>query len=429
MMTRDSRPRAAPAGSLAPLRILYVQHAGALGGSAWSLLYLIQGLDRSRYQPVVCCLRESPVADLYRQHGIETHVWHGVYEFAHTTGGWYPLYSPLGLWQLMHRLVHFWPSVRRTRALVAQLSPDLVHLNSLVLAPSAIGVKQAGLPLVWQVRESVVKGHFGLRRHLLGWLVEHLADEAIFISEDCRQRLVGGRKGIVIPNFVDFRQFDRNLPGGPVRTELGIRPEARVVLFLGGRSPIKGIFPLLEALHLAKQREPLLECIIAGGRYHFSGRLVSRIARTVLPLVGSGTVAQRVDRILERYQMHDYVHLLDFRPNVECLIAASDVVVFPSVEPHFARPVIEAGAMTKPVVASRIGGVEELVVDGKTGLLVSPGDATTLAQAIMNVLQDEDLARRLGEAGYQQARRRFDAERNTRQTQEVYERLLNARKQ
>lgn len=85
--------------------------------------------------------------------------------------------------------------------------------------------------------------------------------------------------------------------------------------------------------------------------------------------------------------------------------------------------------MTKPVVASRIGGVEELVVDGKTGLLVSPGDATTLAQAIMNVLQDEDLARRLGEAGYQQARRRFDAERNTRQTQEVYERLLNARKQ
>ena len=405
-------------------RILYIQHATAFGGSVVSLLYLIQGLDQNIYEPIVLCLRHSDVIDFYRSYGIKTINGIGMGEFCHTTGGWYPLYSPLGLWQLTHRLAHFWPSVRHTQAMVAQLSPDLVHLNSLVLAPSAVGVKQAGVPLVWQVRESVVAGHFGLRRRLLGWLVERLADEAIFISEDGRRRLVGGRKGIVIPNFVDFRRFDRDLPGDPVRAELGIRPEARVVLFLGGRSIIKGIFPLLDALCLAKRQMPSLECVIAAGRYHFSGRLVSRIARTVLPLVGSGTVAQRVDRILEQYQMYDYVHLLDFRPDVERLIAASDLVVFPSIEPHFSRPVIEAGAMAKPVVASCIGGVEELVDHSETGLLVPPGNSGALAQAMVTLLQDEQMAMYLGEQGYQKARRQFDARTNVQRVVEVYECLL-----
>ena len=192
---------------------------------------------------------------------------------------------------------------------------------------------------------------------------------------------------------------------------------------------VKGIFPLLNALHLAKQRIPKLHCVIGAGQYQQSNSLLARTARAVLSQIGSGTHSQRVAILMQRYEMHGYVHLLPFRTDVEQLIAASDLVVFPSTEPHFARPVIEAGAMAKPAVASRIGGVEELVVDGETGLLVPPGDAGALAEAIVKALRDADLARRLGEAGYQQARRRFDAESNTRQIQEVYERLLNARKQ
>ena len=84
--------------------------------------------------------------------------------------------------------------------------------------------------------------------------------------------------------------------------------------------------------------------------------------------------------------MEPWVRLLPFRPDPERLNAAADLVVFPSTLPHFARPVIEAGAMAVPVVASRLGGVEELVEDGMTGILVPPGDPAALGDAIARVL-------------------------------------------
>jgi glycosyltransferase involved in cell wall biosynthesis len=197
-----------------------------------------------------------------------------------------------------------------------------------------------------------------------------------------------------------------------------------VILFLGARGVIKGIFPLLEAMPLVKKSVPEAQCIIAGGEYRFSGRLSSRIARQVFPLVGWGTVAQRVDKLMDRYSLHDYVHMLPWREDVERLLAASDVVAFPSVQPHFARPVIEAGAMAKPVVASRIGGVEELVEDGETGLLAPPGNAVALAEALVGILRDREEAKRLGEEGFRLSRQRYDASENIARIAGIYRRLL-----
>ena len=405
-------------------RILYIQHATAFGGSVVSLLYLIQGLDQNIYEPIVLCLRHSDVIDFYRSYGIKTINGVGMKEFRHTTLGWYPLYNPYAALQLLGQTTSFGSTALRTRTWVQEISPDVVHLNSLVLAPCAIGVKLAGVPLVWQVREPVHPGHLGLRKRLLSLLVRQLADEVIFISECDKRELVGDGKGEVVYNFVDFERFDRALPGKDVRDNLGITEHAKLVLFLGGLGVVKGVFVLLEALHLAKQEMPELTCIIGAGRHHPSNRLISRVARRVLPILGSGTVPQRVRAMMERYGMHDYVYLLDFRTDVEHLIAASDLVVFPSIEPHFARPVIEAGAMAKPVVASRIGGPKELVDEGKTGLLVLPGDPIALAKAMLILLQDRPLAERLGEQGYRKAKRLFDARVNVEKTVAIYERLL-----
>ena len=83
--------------------------------------------------------------------------------------------------------------------------------------------------------------------------------------------------------------------------------------------------------------------------------------------------------------------------------------------------------MAKPVVASDLGGPRELVVDGETGMLVPPSDPKALAEAIIRILDDDNLARRMGEAGYQQARLLFDAEVNAQRTFEVYEELFAER--
>lgn len=406
--------------------ILYIQHAGALGGSCMSLLYLIQGLDPNHYSPVVATIYNEPsVMNLYRDAGIETLYWPGIGRFDHTTLGWHTLYNPLDVAYLLRQMIQFPSSVRATRALVEQIKPDLVHLNSLVLAPSAIGVKQTKTPLVWHVREPVSPGHIGLRRRILSRLFTHFADEGIFISEYDRQQLTQGTKGTVVYNFVDFARFDHTITGKEVRNELGLSSDAKVILFLGGRSVVKGIFPLLKAMPQVKQHIVDVHLLVGGGVYHSSGRLLSRFARFLLPLFGSGTVAQRVDKTLDRHALRDCVHLLKWRTDIPQLLAACDLLVFPSITPHFARPVIEAGAMAKPVVASRIGGVEELVVDGETGKLVPPNNPQALAEALVSVLSSPDNARRMGENGCSRAHQLFNAETNVCATIDVYHRILS----
>jgi glycosyltransferase involved in cell wall biosynthesis len=112
------------------------------------------------------------------------------------------------------------------------------------------------------------------------------------------------------------------------------------------------------------------------------------------------------------------------RSDVPQLLAACDVVVFPAVVPHFARPLIEAAAMAKPVVASDLGGPRELVVHGSTGLLVPPNDPEALASAIAAVLEDPQAAMRMGAAAFERAQQLFDAQKNALRTFALYAEIL-----
>jgi glycosyltransferase involved in cell wall biosynthesis len=408
-------------------RILYVAHSGALGGSPLSLRYLLDGLDRDRYEPIVACIHPVPeVMETFRAAGVETIHAPGISVYPHTTGGWNPLTSPFGALRAVRAVRAFGPSARATAELVRRVKPDLVHLNSLVLAPSAAGAKAAGAKVVWHVRESVHPGHAGVRRRWLGRALRRWADEAVFISEDDRRRLTGGDFGVVIPNFVDHRRFDRALDGSAVRVELGVPADAPLVLYFGGVLALKGGHVLLAALPRARREVPGLHALIAGAETPWSPSVVARTARAVLPLLGTGTERQRFLRAYREGEMEGWVRLLPFRADPERMIAAADVVVFPSTRPHFARPVIEAGAMARPVVASRIGGVEELVEDGRTGILVPPGDPEALGEAIARVLSRPGLARQLGEAGYAASLQKYAREPNMERMMTVYDAVLRS---
>ena len=405
-----------------PKRILYLQHASALGGSVLSLLYTIQALDRSTYVPVVALLYPNEtLRRVYESAGIQVVSWPGIRLFEHTTAGWWSLLRPLD-WIAAARFAVGWKdSLRRTAELVKEVRPDIVHLNSVVLAPSAVGLAKMDIPFVWHVRESPVPGYLGLRYRLLRAWLNRLGNEVIFICNYYRQSWVQGKRGIVVYDFVDLTRFDRDCDPAASRQALGILHDARVVLYVGGLWDIKGILPLLEALAIVQKQIPNLVCLMPGAAYVPTQRLVSRIGRRVLWALGRGVMWQRVDRMIQMSGMQAVVRRTPFQQDIVPFYAACDLLVFPSLQPHFARPVIEAGAMAKPVVASDIGGVTELVENGKTGLLVPPNQPTALAKAITDILSDGQMAQRMGEAGYHRARELYDAERNTRRIMEVYQ--------
>ena len=403
-------------------RVLYVHHGRGLGGAPLSLLYLLKSLDRTRYEPVVACLHDGEGADLFRRNGLEVQIWSGVSDFAHATVGWYPLHDPRGMWAFANRLVRLLPSALRAKKAIMSLNPDLVHLNGSTLITVALGAHWAGVPCVWHVREPVHSGYLGLRRFWLRRAVNTLPNAVIYICEANRMAWQDRGLGEVIYNFVDFSRFDRNVSGERMRQKLGLKPTDKVILMLGGLSKVKGARELILAMSQVRARLPTARCVIAG-YVGIDDNGVSR-TRRFLRCIGLRGYADSVVKLIEDKGLSDCVVLPGWCQNVPELIAVVDVVAVPWTTPHFARPIIEAGAMARPVVGFQVGGVEEVIQHDITGLLVPPGDVEAFADALSTILKNKTLSHRLGEGGYQQALRLFDAETNTHRTVAVYERVL-----
>lgn len=408
-----------------PKKILYIQHASSLGGSCTSLLYTMRALDKTKYQPILALANDSQIViDFYKAAGFDPIPWPGITFWNHTTAGYQPLYKVSG-WMNTLKIMGSWQAgKRRTLDLVKLVQPDLVHLNSVVLSASAAALAQAKVPFVWHIREHPPKEFLGIRTAIIRHLMLHCPNELVFISEADRQAWVSDQRGQVIYNFVDFQQFNRLFNGADIRKKNKIPLDAPVALYLGGLRELKGIFPLLKALSILKKRLPRLRCLMPGSEYKPPNHWSLNLARRILPLIGSGTAGQRVEKEIARLNLKEICIRLPFQVNIVPLIASSDMVVFPALRPHFARPVIEANAMAKPVVASRLEGIEELIQSGKTGLMVEPNNPESLAKGLFDVLSDPVKAKQMGEAGYEFAKEKFSADKNCRQIMEIYERIL-----
>lgn len=411
-----------------PKTILYIQHPFVLGGSCVSLLYLLQQLDCNEYEPVVACLYDAPeVVQLYRSHGIRTLVIGGE-TFSHTTGGWWPLTNPVGIRALLRWMLQLPRTVSRLRKILAEVGPDLVHFNSLTLAPYAPFVRRTGVPTILHVRESVHPGHFGVRRSILHYLASTWCDRVVYICHHDRDLLGGNAGEEVVYNSVDLDRFDRTMSQAAARERLALGVADKVVLYLGGISEIKGVIPLLGALPKVKARVPSLVCLMPGATSAKQDRAASFLRRVASRLGWRSRTEERAANVIaSTTDLHAYARFLPFSGDVPSLIAASDVVVFPSTEPHFPRPVMEAAVMGKPVVASNIGGVNEIVKHGVTGLLVEPGNADLLADALINLLSDgTGKAEQMGEEAYRRARETFDARVNSGRIFSIYRQLIES---
>ncbi|MHB1169158.1 MAG: glycosyltransferase family 4 protein [Longimicrobiales bacterium] len=399
-----------------PRRIVFVQHAGAPGGSAMSLLYTIAGLDPARFEPLVALARPTAaLRSLYVDAGVETIDWPGLALWDHSTVAPRRLYRPRSWWKLGQVALRWRATARRTLELVRQSRADLVHLNSMPLAPSAAALTDAGFPYVWHVREPPLPA-WGLRYAALRRIMLR-ADALIFISEADRRAWIGGHPAEVIHNFVDLERFHPDVSDDGVRARFGIAADQPLLLYLGGASAAKGVDPLLDALALLTRRVAGLRCLMPGID---GGDVMHNGDATRAP-----AVIRRLMQRIRRLDLQDVVVAAPFQSDIAPLIAASDVVVFPATRPHFARPAIEAAAMARPVVASRFPVMEELVRDGVTGCLVAPGDAEELAAALGSLLEHRPRRRALGNAGREFAEQHFDQSRQIAHIMDVYEGVLS----
>jgi glycosyltransferase involved in cell wall biosynthesis len=259
--------------------------------------------------------------------------------------------------------------------------------------------------LVWHVR--ACSGDWSDR-----WLAA-LSDRLVLVAEALRPRFrfyLSGEDQLKLK--VIYNGVELEVPAAvesqrvELRARLNVQPGTVVIAAVGRVEPLKGTDILIEAL----------------------GRLPRTCRDYRLWLVGPvepdyrARLATRADQI----GVLDRVEFLGYQSPVQPWVAASDLLVHPSRYEAFPRVILEAMALSKPVVASRVGGVAESVTDGETGLLVPAEQPDALAEALERCLMDASLRERMGKAGRSRVEASFGAEQHAQQVEAEYYRLLGA---
>lgn len=190
--------------------------------------------------------------------------------------------------------------------------------------------------------------------------------------------------------------------GEDVRRTLGLPPQARLVLTIGRFTEQKGHVYLADALPALRHAVPDVHLL----------------------WVGNGPLEEDLRRQVGRLRLEDHVHFMGKRQDVPELLAQCDLFVLPSLFEGLPLILLEAMAASRPVVATRVCGSEETVVDGETGRLVPPCDPAALADAMIDALTQPERARAWGEAGRRRFERQFTAARMAEETSRLYQRLL-----
>jgi len=134
---------------------------------------------------------------------------------------------------------------------------------------------------------------------------------------------------------------------------------------------------------------------------------------------------RHIIELIDRLDIGDVCNLLPFDPNIIKLYRTCDILLFPATKPHFARPIVEASAMGKPVIASNVKAVDELVLEGKTGYLVPPNHHTAIADKVVALFKDPDLCQNLGQEGITFVKDNFEMKGQIRKIVDIYRRLVD----
>jgi glycosyltransferase involved in cell wall biosynthesis len=382
-----------------PVKLLYADHTTRVSGAQRSLLELLRGLPDD-VEPVLAS-PPGPLQELAVASGVR-HV-----PIRATAGSLklHPVHTVKGVGELG-------VIARQLRSLARREGADVLHANTLQAGLAAGLTRRAGgPPLVVHVRDCLPEGRSG--RMVRRW-IGSTADELISISRytaDC----FGPPADLVIPNAVDLDLFDpAKVDGSALRRELGLDPDAPVLTVIAQITPWKGQRDAIEALALVRDEHPGAQLLIVGEtKFTFAATRYDNVAY----------LAELRDRVAA-HDLGEAVHFLGEREDVAEVLAATDVLLAPSWEEPLGRTVIEGIAMAVPVIATNVGGPNEILDDGSDGLLLAPKDPERWAAAATALLSDPDRRRAMGERGRAKALQRYRREEHGARVAEVYRRLL-----
>ncbi|TWU06948.1 D-inositol 3-phosphate glycosyltransferase [Symmachiella macrocystis] len=300
-----------------------------------------------------------------------------------------------GVLRFLHNIYSETQASRAFLSYYRDKRPDLVYVNTLVSFAAARAARQAGIPVIWHIREMFAEEN-GELRWPAGWMksvvrsiIQRSAARVIVNSCICRDTVLGADAGntIILPNAVGRQFLVTRRPSVECRRMFGL-PEAGFIIGVPGTiRPVKGHRFLFRSVERLLDDNPMVHIAV-------TGPTESKFARELIQEVQSGPAGGRVFFLGSVEDMVSFYHTCDL-----CCI--------PSESETFGRTAVEALATETPLVATAVGGLKEIVRHEQNGLSVASGDIHALSTSLERLSKDRQLCGRFTRAGRKDAVEKF----------------------
>lgn len=366
-------------------KILHLIGGGEIGGAEELVYTLIKLTDPEQYDVHLICLCEGPFADLVSAEG-----------FPATT---IPMRHKADI-----------KKIKDIRRYIREQQIDLVHTHgvraNLIGRPAA---KREGLPVVTTfhsvLRYDYDRAWKATLARLLTMQGNHYTDKFIAIShaigEDLRQMRIDPERIQVIHSGLDTTKFKSRRDPDQLKEQLGLSPERLTYTMVARLHPVKGHRYFLTAAR----------------------RLVDAGIPAQFLLIGEGISRPEIEAQVKELGLESLVYMPGYYSEVEDIYRLSDVLCVPSLMEGLGLVILEGMYFGVPIIASRVGGIPELIEDGKNGLLIPPADAEALYEAMYKMACHPELMQELAQEGRRRVQH-FTVETMARQVEECYAQLL-----
>jgi glycosyltransferase involved in cell wall biosynthesis len=370
------------------IKIVYVITSTGVGGAEKILYYTVTGLDSTKYSISLCSLKErGEIAKELEKCGVQIHCLRMVNKEG--VIGW--LSSIITLFRLFSYL--------------RKLRPTIVHsflFRANILA--RIAGYLTGVPII--ISSIRVMGGEKEFFHFLERMTSFVVDRYVTVSESVKGYIIQKskipvEKVSVIYNGVNIKNCD-SLQVQNVKLSFS-REAGNIILMTVGR------------LHKQKGHYYLIHAI---------SKVKKEVLKIRLLIIGEGEEEKNLKNLVKSLDLTDQIIFTGLKYDVENILPIAELFILPSLWEGMPNAVLEAMATGKPVVATEVGGIPELVIHGETGLLVPPKDSDALASAIIDLLQDKLKAKKMGEVGRIRVEEHFNISKTVEKTESLYQELL-----
>jgi len=362
-------------------KILYVENSSRLGGANFSLIRLAENLDEEKYKAGIICPTFGEMCQLCRNKKIP---------FAIA-----PRAIPSKLWPFPFR-----QSIKRLRRLAEQSQAGIIHANA-VSAYSVAGVVagEMGIPAVMHIRSAAPTSQYR-------WMFGHspLPDAVIGVSRAVVASLWPETlkdKLHIIHNGISVEEF-RQARGDIIRQKLLSDRNTELIGTIAFMRPEKGLENIIKIAGLARG---------AGYNCHFA-------------IAGYGPEKEHLEQMTQSLGLSDRISFPGSVENIAEFLKALDIFVLPSLTDALPGSLLEAGAASLASVASDVGGVPEIIQDGKTGFLVPVGDVELMWQKVRFLLDNINLRESMGQAAQHRIEKHFSIAAYVNQVSSLYDWLI-----